>query len=104
MKDRLKNLRITNNLSQETLANMMEVSRSCVSGWERGSRSPDVGQLYKYYRLFSLKKNHFDDLVRCEIASPCKAFDLTILNSRGVKRLYDFYQKLAASKKYLKNP
>ncbi len=103
MKDKLKELRTSCHLSQGELADIMEVSRSCISGWERGSRSPDVSTLYKYYRLFSLKKNHFDDLAARRVAPACRDLDITILNSRGVKKLYDFYKKLASNKKYLKN-
>ena len=39
---RLKELRIENNISQNELAEMCNVQQSCISKWERGATLPDA--------------------------------------------------------------
>jgi len=45
--DKLKKLRKDNNLSQERLADLLEVSRQAVSKWESGSSYPDMEKMKK---------------------------------------------------------
>ena len=40
--ERLKELRIENNISQKKLAELCNVQQSCVSKWERGLTLPDA--------------------------------------------------------------
>lgn len=54
--DRLKRLRKSYGISQDTLAKAMNVSRSCIRNWEIGVRMPsleDVIRLVVYFRVTS---------------------------------------------------
>ena len=63
--DNLKKIRKDRGLSQEELAEMMEVSRQAVSKWEQGSGYPEVEKLL----LLSTKLNiSLDSLMASEIA------------------------------------
>lgn len=53
-KDRLKQLRKDNNLTQETLANVICVSRSAINKWEQGNGIPsdvNLKSLCKYFNV-----------------------------------------------------
>ncbi|VEU80639.1 helix-turn-helix domain-containing protein [Haploplasma axanthum] len=43
--ENLRNLRIKNNLTQDELANILDVSRQAISKWERGEGLPDLHNL-----------------------------------------------------------
>ena len=51
--DKLKKLRKENNLSQERLADLLEVSRQAVSKWESGSSYPDMEKLKKMCKILN---------------------------------------------------
>ena len=54
--DRLKRLRKSHGISQDSLAKAMHVSRSCVRNWETGVRMPsleDVIKLVVYFQVTS---------------------------------------------------
>lgn len=51
--DKLKKLRKENNLSQERLADLLEVSRQAVSKWESGSSYPDMEKLKKMCKVLN---------------------------------------------------
>jgi transcriptional regulator with XRE-family HTH domain len=50
--ENLKKLRKENNLSQEELAEMMDVSRQAVTKWENGKSAPSTEKLFKLAELF----------------------------------------------------
>lgn len=60
LKDRLKDLRIKANLTQEELANRIYVSRTLVSKWESGARYPSPENLTRLAVLFQI---HQDELI-----------------------------------------
>lgn len=63
--DNLKQLRKENHLSQEELAELLDVSRQAVSKWEQGNGYPEVEKLL----LLSSKLNvSLDSLMSTEIA------------------------------------
>ena len=51
--DKLKKLRKDNNLSQERLADLLEVSRQAVSKWESGSSYPDMEKMKKMCKVLN---------------------------------------------------
>lgn len=65
--NRLVNLRKTNNLSQEALAEKLGISRQAVSKWERAEASPDTDNLILLARLYGVS---LDDLLRTEDEIP----------------------------------
>lgn len=52
--DKLKQLRIANEYSQEQLADMLNVSRQAVTKWESGKGMPDISNLKAIADLFDV--------------------------------------------------
>jgi len=71
--EKLQKLRKTNNLSQEQLADMLEVTRQSVSKWESGQTYPEMDKLISMCKIF---KCSLDDLTNDEIS------DKTILENK----------------------
>ncbi|WP_329384031.1 helix-turn-helix transcriptional regulator [Anaerofustis butyriciformans] len=61
--EKLKSLRIKNEYSQETLAEMINVSRQAVTKWENGNGMPDIENLKLIADIFDVT---IDSLVRDE--------------------------------------
>lgn len=61
--NRLVNLRKSNHLSQEALAEKLGISRQAVSKWERAEASPDMDNLILLARLYHIS---LDELVRSD--------------------------------------
>lgn len=62
--DNLKKLRKEKNITQETLASMMNVSRQSISKWETGDTYPEMNNILELCRIFNCKIN---DLVNDKI-------------------------------------
>ena len=56
--DRLKNLRLSNGLSQAQLAQKVGVSKSLISAYENGSRQPSYEVLIAFASLFSVSTDY----------------------------------------------
>lgn len=56
--DKLIKLRKSKGISQEELAEMMDVSRQAISRWELGSTLPDVPNLLKISELFDVSADY----------------------------------------------
>lgn len=65
--NRLVNLRKSNNLSQEALAEKLGISRQAVSKWERAEASPDTDNLILLARLYQIS---LDELLKTEEEIP----------------------------------
>lgn len=63
--EKLQKLRKKNNLSQEQLADMLEVTRQSVSKWESGQTYPEMDKLISMCKIF---KCSLDDLTNDEIS------------------------------------
>ena len=50
----LKNLRIKYNMSQESLAVLLHVSRKAISRWENGITEPDINTLKRISAFFHI--------------------------------------------------
>lgn len=61
--EKLKELRAKNNYSQETLAELLNVSRQAITKWENGNGMPDIENLKAIARLFGVT---IDSLVHDE--------------------------------------
>ncbi|MCI8529911.1 MAG: helix-turn-helix transcriptional regulator [Lachnospiraceae bacterium] len=70
---RLTELRKSNNLSQEALAEKMGISRQAVSKWERAEASPDTDNLILLSKIYGIS---LDDLLRTENELPVQC-DMT---------------------------
>ena len=58
--EKLKELRMQNNMSQEQLAEQLHVTRQTVSKWEQGINQPDIFTLKQYATIFNVS---LDELV-----------------------------------------
>ena len=52
--EQIQNLRVLNGLTQEALAEKLEVSRQSVSKWELGQAVPDVDKIIRMSELFNV--------------------------------------------------
>ena len=52
--EQIQNLRIQKGLTQERLAEMLEVSRQSISKWELGQAIPDVDKIIRMSELFNV--------------------------------------------------
>lgn len=52
--EQIQNLRIRKSLTQERLAEMLEVSRQSISKWELGQATPDVDKIIRMSELFNV--------------------------------------------------
>ncbi len=102
MHNKLKELRISKKLSQKELAEMMKVSRSCIANWENGSRQPQSPHIAQYFRIFRLPNNFFSPSSKDKGFETKNCFDLSVLNYKGVQKLYTYYEELLKNKEYLK--
>ncbi|MBQ7986442.1 MAG: helix-turn-helix transcriptional regulator [Clostridia bacterium] len=101
METKFKQIRKDAGISQDTLARELGVSKSCISAWENGTRHPGGEHLLSYIKLFNLDADFFDDgLPKKSNAQKC--FDMTILNAKGAKKMYDYYLSLIENEEYLK--
>lgn len=101
MKDKLKKARIDAGLTQEELAEKIGVSRQAISAWECGDRTPSTQYVYMYHKILNLKKDYFCELSETDFVMG-KCFDISTLNSMGLKKLYNFYEELLTDKENLK--
>lgn len=62
--EKLQKLRKENKLSQEQLADMLDVSRQAVSKWESGQTYPEMDKLLALCKIF---KCSLDDLTNDEV-------------------------------------
>ncbi len=57
--EKIKELRIENNLSQSKLANAIEVSQKAIDFWERSINEPKASYIIKLVKFFNLTFNEF---------------------------------------------
>ena len=80
----LQNLRKRENMSQETLAGLLDVSRQAVSKWESGNSYPETEKIIAICKIFNCS---MDQLIMGEIS-------FSSLNDYDLKNSYDsFYNK-----------
>ena len=54
LNEKIQKLRKDNNLSQEQLAEKLNVSRQSVSKWESGSSYPEMEKLLQMFKIFNI--------------------------------------------------
>ncbi len=101
METKFKKIRKDAGISQDTLAKELGVSKSCISAWENGTRKPGITHLLSYIKLFDLADDYFDDDFP-KNSNAGKCFDMTVLNAKGAKKMYDYYLSLIEKEEYLK--
>ncbi len=96
--NKLYELRKQKGLSQEELANRLNVSRQTVSKWEVGESSPDMEKLVAISELFDIsldelvldkvmkKEEPSEQVVKSELYSDIKRYVLTEDNKKKAKK------------------
>lgn len=94
--NKLYNLRKQKGLSQEELANRLNVSRQTVSKWEVGDSTPDMEKLIAISDLFEISLDELvmdkapehigENIAKTEIISELKEIVLTDKNKQKAKR------------------
>lgn len=59
--DKLKALRKTRGYTQQQIAELFNVSRGCVSNWEKGKRALDMNQLQVFAKFYNVSLDYFND-------------------------------------------
>lgn len=89
--EKLQSLRKANKLSQEQLADMLDVTRQSVSKWESGTTYPEMDKLITMCKIFSCS---LDDLTNDEISEiNVEKKDNANLMSSLIKSIRDIIQK-----------
>lgn len=57
----IRELRTRNNMSQETLAELLGVTRTAVTHWESGVFTPRMGNIEKMAHIFGVRKSEIVD-------------------------------------------
>jgi len=57
-KEKLKEERIINNLTQKDFAELLGVSKSCYAGYEQGYREPDFKTLVKICNILKISSDY----------------------------------------------
>lgn len=58
LNERIRQLRITHNLSQVNLATALGISKQCVSNWENDNIQPSIEMLIKLSSYFSVSTDY----------------------------------------------
>lgn len=58
---KLKNLRISRNVTQQELADALSVTRNLISHWESGIRNINTNQLIQIAKFFNVTLDYFND-------------------------------------------
>lgn len=89
--ERLRKLRIQNNLTQKDIAGLLDLSPSIVSGYETGERTPSVEVLLQ---LSGIYKTSTDYLLGKDKVVPTPSVDLSGLTPEQVHAVHVIVQSM----------
>nr|DAK92460.1 MAG TPA: Repressor protein CI [Caudoviricetes sp.] len=98
--NRIKEIRLVNNMKQADLADKLNVTQATVSGWESGRRTPDLETVRRIAELFDCS---IDELLGNEKAPTVEQngersmLDITALSPENRDRLEDYLHLLLDS-------
>lgn len=98
--NRIKEIRLVNNMKQSDLADRLNVTQATVSGWESGRRTPDLETVRRIAELFDCS---IDELLGNEKAPTVEQngersmLDITALSPENRDRLEDYLHLLLES-------
>ena len=88
LSDRLQVLRKSHTLSQEQLAEKLNVSRQAISKWESGQANPDINNLLKLSDIYETSTDYI--LTGKELNKPIVNEDhIVYKEKRGFNKLHD---------------
>lgn len=90
-------LRKSNNMSQEELAEKLFVSRQAISKWERGEALPDINNLAALAKLFNVSIDYIvnGEAEACNTSHPINPLDSN--NDAAIKRATTIVSKVKGS-------
>lgn len=84
--DKIKQLRMSNNMTQSCLAKKLNITRSSVNAWEMGISTPSTTYLVELSQLFHVSTDYLLGLT-------CNAsLDVSMLSDKEVQIVYDLVQ------------
>lgn len=91
--DRIKDLRIQSDLTQQEVADKLNVTKQTVSQYERGLRRPDMESLEAISDVFNVSVDYI--LGKSDVTIQIvDEKDLEILRNQQLRRLLAYYEKL----------
>ena len=88
LSDRLQALRKSQNLSQEQLAEKLDVSRQAISKWESGQANPDINNILKLSDIYEVSTDYI--LTGKELDNQIVYKDhIVYKEKRGFNKLHD---------------
>lgn len=90
--DRIKALRISNNMTQSDLAKKLNITRSSVNAWELGISTPSTTYLVELAQLFHVSTDYLLGL------SSQATLDISNLTEKEVQLVYDLVQYFRTKK------
>jgi len=84
--DRIKTLRLSNNLTQNDIAKRLGITRSSVNAWEMGISVPSAMYIAELSRLFAVSADYILGL------EPKMVIDISELDDDSVKIINDMVQ------------
>ena len=84
--DRIKQLRISNNMTQSDLARKLNITRSSVNAWEMGISTPSTPYIVELSQLFKVSTDYLLGL------SNNITLDVSMLHDREIQMLYELVQ------------
>ncbi len=91
--DRIKDLRIQSDLTQQEVADKLNVTKQTVSQYERGLRRPDMESLEAISDVFNVSVDYV--LGKSDVTIQIvNEKDLEILRNKQLRRLLAYYERL----------
>lgn len=93
--DRIKELRLSNNMTQADLAKKLNITRSSVNAWEMGISIPSTAYIIELSLLFKVSTDYLLGL------STNITLDISSLSEREIQlvyRLVQYFQELHSQK------
>lgn len=84
--ERIKNLRMSNDMTQTDLAKKLNITRSSVNAWEMGISTPSTTYIVELAQLFHVSTDYLLGL------SDNVTLDISHLNEREIQLIYELIQ------------
>ncbi len=92
--DRIKNLRVSCEMTQADLAKKLNITRSSVNAWEMGISTPSTAYLVELSQLFHVSTDYLLGM------SHDTSLDISGLNAREVKIVYELVEYFRTKKQF----
>lgn len=90
--ERIKNLRMSNDMTQTDLAKKLNITRSSVNAWEMGISTPSTTYIVELAQLFHVSTDYLLGL------SDSATLDISHLNEREIQLVYELVQYFRTKK------